>query len=275
MTITTRPLRHPHSARHNTHPSPGVQAPRTAYLSSPALLPRPVRLRPGADLVAQDGRVRPRERLFVDLTSPWAYLAHLRWGTDPSVAWAAVQRPTTIPRTGLLVPGPERERLRAELAQVRAAARPDEELPADVPPVLPHPRTVAAAYAEAEDLGVAQQVRDLLLRAYWLRGQDIGSPEVLRRLLPSVIVTDDTLCTGDPRREFGYVISPAREPLSDAAYHLMRSWQQQWTALGSPGPLALVDSEGVARTDGLLDRPRQNALLEVALEGEEDHQRHG
>lgn len=184
-------------------------------------------------------------RLFVDLTSPWAYLAHLRFADlsdqRSAPAWCAVRAQSDIPFVGLRTPGPARDRLRAELDAARAAAVDGEDLPQEIPSVLPNPRPVAAAYAEAVDLGVGDAVREVLLRAYWVDGKDIGNPEVLRRLAPEVIVTADTLCTGDPRLEWGYLVSPAREPLTNEAYHLLEGWQREWEELGRPGPLALVD----------------------------------
>ncbi|NLG20201.1 MAG: hypothetical protein GX555_02060 [Actinomycetales bacterium] len=188
-------------------------------------------------------------RLFVDLTSPWAYLAHLRLADSADdITWTAVQRLTAIPRTGLRSGGRERDELQRQLEAARYMAGADEELPAIVPSVLPHPRTVAAAYAEAVDLGCGAAVRETLLEAYWLEGKDIGDPEVLRRILPPVVVEEGALCTGDPRREFGYLVSPAREPLTDSAYHLMARWQQEWEDVGRPGPLALVDADGSITT---------------------------
>ncbi|AXH95322.1 DsbA family oxidoreductase [Ornithinimicrobium avium] len=198
-------------------------------------------------LRAGAGPAEDLPELYVDLTSPWAYLAHLRLqGTGPDVAarWCAVQTDHGRPVAGLRGPGPEQDRVREELAAVRALALDGEELPHDIPPVLPHPRAVAAAYAEGVDLGRGPQVRAALLHAYWVEGRDIGDPEVLRRILPPVLVADDHICDGDPRREFGYVVTPAREPLSDAAYHLLRRWQQRWDELGRPEPLALVEAAG-------------------------------
>lgn len=198
---------------------------------------------------------RPGPRLFVDLTSPWAYLAHLRLtqhGQD--VAWAAVQRQTTIPWTGLRGGGPARDHLERELEAVRASS-PGDDLPSRVPAVLPHPRPVAAAYAEAVDLGAGPEVRQVLLEGYWQEGLDIGDPEVLRRLMPTVIVGPRTLCTGDPRREFGYLVSPAREPLSNTAYHQLARWQEEWDGLGRPGPVALVGPNGAVRTGLAALRP--------------------
>lgn len=251
MTIDTRPRRHPYTARHNTYPSPGHSLPS----ATPEVSPR--RLAEGGPTTEPSTAVATRttstsRELFVDPTSPWAFLAHQRLraaedeGSGPS--WAAVQRWTTIPFAGQRGPSPERDQLREELAAVRAAAQEGEELPDDIPAVLPNPRPVLAAYAEAVDLGVGPALRDRLLRAYWLEGMDIGSPDVLRNILPPLIVHDDTLCTGDPRREFGYLVSPQREPLTYQAYHQLKRWQTRWTDLGQPGPLALVDGDGTVRT---------------------------
>jgi hypothetical protein len=233
--------------RHNTTP----RTPMTAAPFAP-VRPGPPRENPSADpdVVALRPEAEPR-LLLADLTSPWAYLAHLRFDQpghevdDSAPVWRSVQPPTDRPLVGAKGPCPERNRLRRDLAAVRALAHKDEQVPDEVPTVIPHPRPVAAAYAEAVDLGRGPQVRALLLRTYWLEGRDIGDPEVLRRILPSVLVDDGYPCTGDPRREWGYVVSPQRQPLSNAAYHLMERWQHHWEGLGRPGPLTLVGPNGL------------------------------
>lgn len=254
MSIDTRPSRHPYTARHNTYPSPGHSLkPAQREIALHGLASRAPTTEVATAVTTP--AVNAERELFVDPTSPWAFLAHQRLGTTPdesaSPSWALVQRWTSSPFTGQRGPSPERDQLREELAAVRAAAQEGEELPDDIPAVLPNPRPVLAAYAEAVDLGVGPAVRDRLLRAYWLEGMDIGSPDVLRNILPPLIVNDDTLCTGDPRREFGYLVSPQREPLTNQAYHQLQRWQERWTELGQPGPLALVDGDGTVHS-GLL-----------------------
>ncbi|MGD8200640.1 hypothetical protein ACQE98_08260 [Ornithinimicrobium sp. W1679] len=258
--------------RHNTMP----RNPRPSFPAFGRSAGRPVRPvghpRTSADRAPRHeisvGTAGGPALLLADLTSPWAYLAHLRLGAraaqaaqtspgadgshdshhpDGGPLWWAVRPSTSVPLAGLRTPGPVREELRRQLAEVREVALDGEEIPDDVPAVLPHPRPVAAAYAEGVELGRGPQVLALLLRSYWLEGRDIGDPEVLRRLLPRVLVDDLAPCTGDPRREWGYVVSPAREPLSDGAYHLLERWQQRWVEEGRPGPIALVDRTG-ART---------------------------
>jgi hypothetical protein len=237
MTTTTERTARAHvfHRRHNTMPR----------------MPMPPARRPSDPAARAGTRV-----LLVDLTSPWAYLVHLRLnghGGGPSPAWWAVRGASSVPLTGLRAPGPDRERVREELAAVRGLAQEGDDIPDDVPAVVPHPRPVTAAYAEGVELGRGTEVLDVLLRAYWLDGRDIGDPEVLRRLLPPVLVQPGTLCTGDPRREWGYVVSSAREPLSDGAYHRLERWQQRWLDLGRPGPLTLVDADGgLTRTEGVL-----------------------
>ncbi|GGK57660.1 hypothetical protein [Ornithinimicrobium pekingense] len=221
--------------RHNTRPRAPMPPPHRVGAT-----PRVERTGDLAD--------RQPDLLLADLTSPWAYLAHLRAGDGEEGAgapvWWAVNDTPRVPLAGSWAPGPARELRRRELEAVRDAALADEQLPDDVPVVIPHPRPVAAAYAEGVELGRGPAVRELLLRAYWEEGRDIGDPEVLRRLLPAVLVDDRAPCSGDPRREWGYVVSPAREPLSDGAYHLLRRWQRRWTDLGRPGPLTLLGRAG-------------------------------
>lgn len=260
-TTSRRPRAHLFHRRQASRP--GVVVPDLWAPDRPGQLPERPRQRRAGDLhagpeaagSARGGGPRPPV-LLADLTSPWAYLAHLRLQdaqereVDAPVWWAVCDAPT-VPLTGSREEGPARERRRAELEAVRAAADVGEEIP-DVPSVLPHPRPVAAAFAEGVDLGRGAEVLRLLLEAYWWDGRDIGDPEVLRRLLPSVLVDGATLCTGDPRREWGYVVTPAREPLSDHAYHLLGRWQRQWVELGRPGPLTLVDDKGARVRAGAL-----------------------
>lgn len=236
--------------RHNT--TPRFPLPHRAPAPGPDhdLALRTALRRSHQATVEPGGSADPLPELFVDLTSPWAYLAHLRLDRapvrpGPQPPWRVVQPDTRRPEAGLRGPGPEADRVREELEAVRAVALDTEELPHDIPSVLPHPRAVAAAYAEGVDLGRGPQVRAALLHAYWVEGRDIGDPEVLRRVLPAVLVDDRHVCDGDPRREFGYVVSPAREPLTDAAYHLLLRWQRRWDELGRPGPVALVGPDGV------------------------------
>ncbi len=245
------------------HPAPTVGTPQAFYRRHDTMprFPAPHRpgtaARPRAALAPDVGG--PLPELYVDLTSPWAYLAHLRLdgttGSAPAPRWRVVQARTGRPVAGLRGPGPEADRVREELEAARAEALDGEELPHDIPSVLPHPRAVAAAYAEGVDLGRGPQVRAALLHAYWVEGRDVGDPEVLRRVLPPVLVDDRHVCDGDPRREFGYVVSPAREPLTDAAYHLLRRWQRRWVGLGRPGPVALVRPDGTRTGAAALPAP--------------------
>lgn len=241
--------------RHNTTPRVPITAAPVGAVE--AVAARPASASPPATDPTGVVRLHPEAEprlLLADLTSPWAYLAHLRFdqpgshpqGADdaPAPLWWSIQASTGRPFVGLRGPGPERDRLQRELDAVRAVAGPGEELPDVVPAVIPHPRPVSAAFAEAVDLGRGPQVRALLLQAYWVQGRDIGDPEVLRRILPAALVDDGYPCTGDPRREWGYVVTPQREPLSDAAYHLLERWQNRYEDLGRPGPLTLVGPDG-------------------------------
>lgn len=45
-----------------------------------------------------------------------------------------------------------------------------------------------AALAEADGAGVPDDVRQLLIGAYWTRGTNIGDPEVPRRLIAGAIM---------------------------------------------------------------------------------------
>lgn len=292
MTTTQTWLPHLFHRRHNTMPRVPMPGVRGRSDVSDVVGSRPDGRPWSGDLTDHLQATSTRAPvLLADLTSPWAYLVHLRLDLDhdldpdggpdggadsvvvagphgvgeearppTSPVWEAVESTTTRPWSGLRTGGPDRDRLREELALVRELALDGEDIPDDVPAVLPHPRPVAAAYAEAVTLGRGRQARGLLLRAYWQDGLDVGDPEVLRRLMPRVLVDDGALCTGDPRREWGYVVSPARGPLTDAAYHLMGRWQQRWVDLGRPGPLALVDGDRTRTGADVLGGPVEHRL---------------
>lgn len=183
------------------------------------------------------------EVIYADFTSPTAYLASLRVDAleadgEPIPDWRPVAWHPRLPRTGLrLDPAGTANQERAVEA-ARTMTDPREEFPAAAPGFLPHPDGPVSAYAEAYLAGVAPEVRRQLMHAYWVDHQDIGNPEVLRRLLAPTLRSGHSRT--DAVRNFGYAVSPARMPLSNLAFQLMRDWQQAWQALGTEPALTLV-----------------------------------
>lgn len=180
---------------------------------------------------------------YADFSCPACYLASLRVDRlldagHPVPDWRGVEHKPRLPATGIRLEPSARAARDRELAQVRALLRPGEELPATVPGILPNTGAAVAAYAEAYGAGVADLVRPLLFHSYWVAGMDIGDPEVLRRLLPAAFRQGRRTC--DPIRDFGYAVTSQRGPITTDAHRRIRTWHQDWLALGTGVALALV-----------------------------------
>jgi hypothetical protein len=181
--------------------------------------------------------------VYADFTCPACYLASLRVDRllaagRPVPDWRAVEHRPRLPVTGIRLDTSARATRDQELDRIRRQLRPDERLPEDAPSRLPHSGSAVAAYAEAYEAGVADLVRQLLFRAYWVDDQDIGDPEVLRRLLPDAFRQGTR--TSDGTRGFGYAVTSQHGPVTIAAANRIQRWQRDWLALGSPVGLTLV-----------------------------------
>lgn len=178
-----------------------------------------------------------------DFTCPFSYLASWRTdllvGTDAAVQWRAVEHAPHTPLTGQRLDDDGSRQALQEWHQVQELLLPDEELPGRPPSTRSSTRAAVAGFAEAAGAGVADQVRRLLFRAYWVDGLDIGNPEILRALLAAPIRAGHA--TSAPLREFGYAVSPARGPVTSAAHRRIRRWRDEWVALGDPTIPALVE----------------------------------
>lgn len=177
--------------------------------------------------------------------------------------WRAVEHRPRLPLTGLrLDPQARAVRDRELMATVQVLASPGEELPGRAPAVLPHTGAAVAAYAEAYGAGVADLVRPLLFRAYWVEGRNIGDPEVLRRLLPAAFAQGSR--TSDPIRDFGYAVTSQHGPITTAAYRRIREWQQDWLALGTTVSLTLTTDEATVTGAAALSELRTISSREDA-----------
>lgn len=208
----------------------------------------PTATRPAGDAPAPHRAVR--DVIYADFTCPACYLASLRVdrllaAKLPAPDWRAVEHRPRLPFSGLRLDAAARDLRDRELAATRRLLRPGEELPTSAPGALPHTASAVAAYAEAYEAGVADLVRPLLFRAYWIDGMDIGDPEVLRRLLPGAFRQGRH--TSDAIHQFGYAVTSQHAPLTYAAGRRMREWERDWLALGSRVELTLV-ADGAALT---------------------------
>jgi hypothetical protein len=136
-----------------------------------------------------------------------------------------------LPVTGLRLDA-DRSRRQADLEQVRALLLPGEHLPDRAPALLPHTGPAVVGYAEACGAGVADRVRSVLFDAYWRCGADLGSPEVLRRLLVEPLLAGHS--DSWPVRESGYGVTLAGGPITSQAWRRVREWRAGWqqTATG-------------------------------------------
>src|SRR6476469_9925423 len=147
--------------------------------------------------------------VYADFGSPACYLASRRVdalrAAGVPVDWRAVEADPRLPVGGGRTDVAHRDTVDREFESLDRLLLPGEELPRSTPIFRPNTRGAVSGYAEAYGAGVADDVRRLLFAAYWMRGADIGSPEMLRRLLAGPVLRGHS--TSVPLSEFGYVVS--------------------------------------------------------------------
>jgi 2-hydroxychromene-2-carboxylate isomerase len=192
--------------------------------------------------------------IYGDFNCPYSYLASLRAdlfvaaGVD--VDWRAVEHAKELPVVGRRLDEAGQHEVAEELDAVRQLLTPEEEFAAATPSVLPNTAAANAGYAEAAGVGVGHEVRRLLFEAYWVRGIDIGSVEVLRTLLAAPIRLGRS--SAFPLREAGFAVSTNRGPITTAAYRRLASWRSDWVELATwTTPTVVVDGSSHVGVDGL------------------------
>ncbi|TWP35817.1 hypothetical protein [Leekyejoonella antrihumi] len=144
-----------------------------------------------------------------------------------------------------------------------------ETLPKRAPAIVPKTGAAVSAYAEACGAHVADQIRRMLFTAYWRHGANIGDPEVLRTLLAATFMKGDS--HSDPIWEFGYAVAMTREPITAAAWRLIRDWRSGWLELATNAlPVVMCGSrvESGAAALGWLDELLcQESPVEVGVGG--------
>lgn len=173
--------------------------------------------------------------VYGDVNCPFSYLASRRVsalaaaGVD--VEWRAVEHAPELPVPGSRLDAAGRAGIEAEFATIKQLLLAGEEFDVPVPSMTPHTEAAVSGYAEAVGAGVADDVRTLLFDAYWQRGLDVGSPEVLRTLLADPIRRGASIAL--PLHWSGYAVSANRGPITVDAYRRVRAWRRAWLDLGT------------------------------------------
>jgi hypothetical protein len=192
--------------------------------------------------------------VYGDFNCPYSYLASLRvdalLATGGDVEWRAVEHAPTLPVIGRRLDDAGKAEMDAEVQAIRELLMSEEELPFVTPQLVPRTEAAVAGYAEACGAGVADEVRRILFDAYWTRGLNIGSPEVLRPMLAGPIRGGQA--TALPLHRSGYAVSAARGPITVAAHRLIRGWQTGWEETGTQTtPTVIARGVAFAGIDGL------------------------
>lgn len=210
--------------------------------------------------------------VYGDFTDPLSRVASLRVDalrlTGHEVEWRAVAHHHTTQVVVGPVTDSTRERVEAVQRWWPGAALPGEPAALDQPRISPCPDPPVAAYAEAVGAGVADHVRALLFARYWTDGEDIGNPDVLRRLLAVPMIHGDS--PAEVHSESGYAVAIGGGPLTTAGWRRMGAWRREWVALGRPGLPIVCDGtdaytgfEAVEHLGSLLGAERVPALAAV------------
>lgn len=187
--------------------------------------------------------------IYGDFTELLSLVASLRADAliaqGHQVQWrAVVGRPSTT-----VVSRPRSDAGRSEIAQAattwRESARPGEpgSLARQAPGFVPYAGAAAAAYAEGVGAGIGDHVRYLLFESYWREHEDIGNPDVLRRLLTIPVLHAGA--QSDVLREYGYAVSIAGGPVTSEAWRLRHSWEVAFRGLDRAALPVVTNEEDV------------------------------
>ncbi|HEX9031451.1 MAG TPA: DsbA family protein [Streptosporangiaceae bacterium] len=212
--------------------------------------------------------------VYGDFNCPYSYLASQRADLLSSagaadVDWRAVEHDRGLPLTGSR-PDTDQARWDRELSEVASLSLPGEHVPPAPPALISNTGAATAAYAEAVSDGVAGELRRLLFREIWDRGQHLSSAYEVRRLVTGLMWPQDditdrlaspdipALLIQDPDlarivRRSGGTIAPDGGPLTTAGWQRIQRWRREWLALPSPViPVAIGPDQSVwSGTDAL------------------------
>ncbi|XAS74903.1 hypothetical protein V3G39_09475 [Dermatophilaceae bacterium Sec6.4] len=177
-----------------------------------------------------------------------------------TIEWRAIESEPGLPVRGRGRTAQESDHVAAVRRVVSTQLRTGEVMSQDLPDLVPKTTAAVSAYAEAVVANVPDQVRAQLFTAYWQHGTDIGNPEILRTLLAAQFMRSEA--TSDPIVRFGYAVAMTREPITTAAWRLIRQWRREWQTLQCDQLPTVTDASGtycgdaaLRRLGDLLDQP--------------------
>jgi len=171
--------------------------------------------------------------VYGDFTDLLSYIASLRVDAlrlaDTPVEWRAVtEESTTTTSVPLGAAALERlEEMRHWWREHRLAGDPPDAPP---PSFRPYGLPPLSGYAEAVVAGVGDHVRHRIFSAFCVGHQDIGNPDLLRRLLAVPLIRGRS--TASVHREHGYAVAIGGGPVTTEAWRLMRQWRTGWEGTG-------------------------------------------
>ncbi len=202
--------------------------------------------------------------VYGDFTDPLSRIASLRSDALRAAGWDVDWRAVAATRSTRAVAEPAdaefRERVADAASWLQQHCLPTERLQMTAPGIAACPDPPISGFAEAVGAGVADHVRRLLFRSYWLDGLDIGSPEVLRRLLAVPILHGRS--PSEVLSVSGYAVAVNGVPITTAAWQRVRRWRASWEDLGRPPLPVVVDNdtysgfEALARLRALVGQHR-------------------
>lgn len=159
-----------------------------------------------------------------------------------SVQWRAIEGDVDMPVDGRPRTSIEATAVAHARTDVGSSLIPGDRTLEDPPHQVPKSGAAVSAYAEAVVAHIPDEIRDILFSAYWTHKLDIGDPEKLRTVLAPAFMRSDA--TSDPIKRFGYAVAMTREPITGAAWRLIRSWRQDWQQIEDNELPLVVDSTG-------------------------------
>lgn len=171
--------------------------------------------------------------IYGDFTDPLSYIASLRVDAlrlaQTPVQWRAVTEDSPTSTTSTPLRADRGQHLEEVMHWWRQNRLPGDR-PDDEPPhFLPFGQPPLSAYAEAVVAGVDDHVRHLLFSTYFIDHEDIGNPDLLRRLLAIPMIHGRSGAAG--YADQGYAVAIGGGPLTTDAWRLIRQWHTGWTGV--------------------------------------------